>query len=103
MKLLALIEFLRARLKAVIAGSAAVLALIAIADVALKLAGHGPAAEAAAGAEHAHGFWASLFHYAETLPIFWSAFGFVACLLIIFLSKWYGHAGIMVREDYYDE
>jgi hypothetical protein len=39
----------------------------------------------------------------EHLPGFWSVFGFVACALIIVLSKWYGHAGIMTREDYYDE
>jgi uncharacterized membrane protein len=39
----------------------------------------------------------------EHLPGFWSIFGFVACVLIIVLSKWYGHAGIMTREDYYDE
>ncbi len=103
MKLLALIEFLRRHLKAVIIGSCVVLAVLAALDVALKLAGH-PAAEPAAGAEeHLVGFWGTLFHYAETLPVFWSAFGFVACLLIIFLSKWYGHAGIMTGEDYYDE
>jgi hypothetical protein len=34
---------------------------------------------------------------------FWSIFGFVACLAIIFISKWYGHLGIMTREDYYDD
>jgi hypothetical protein len=39
----------------------------------------------------------------ERLPAFWSVFGFVGCVLIIILSKWYGHAGIMNREDYYDE
>ena len=38
----------------------------------------------------------------EHLPGFWSAFGFIACVLIIILSKWYGHLGIMTREDYYD-
>jgi hypothetical protein len=40
---------------------------------------------------------------AELLPGFWSIFGFVGCVLIIVLSKWYGHAGIMQDEDYYDE
>lgn len=44
-----------------------------------------------------------VFRHAEHFPAFWSIFGFVACTLIIFLSKWYGHAGIMKREDYYDE
>jgi hypothetical protein len=40
---------------------------------------------------------------AEDIPGFWSLFGFTACTLIIFVSKWYGHLGIMQREDYYDE
>ena len=39
----------------------------------------------------------------ELLPFFWAAFGFIACVLIIFLSKWFGHLGIMTREDYYDD
>jgi hypothetical protein len=46
----------------------------------------------------------------EHLPGFWSAFGFVACVLIIILSKWYGHVKwfggkfqIMSPEDYYDK
>ena len=36
-------------------------------------------------------------------PAFWAVFGFIGCVLIIILSKWFGHAGIMQREDYYDE
>jgi hypothetical protein len=36
------------------------------------------------------------------IPGWWSIFGFIACVLIIILSKWYGHLGIMTREDYYD-
>lgn len=38
----------------------------------------------------------------ETIPGFWAVYGFVACVLIIIVSKWYGHLGIMTREDYYD-
>ena len=38
----------------------------------------------------------------EQLPGFWSVFGFVACVVIIIGSKWFGHLGIMTREDYYD-
>lgn len=34
---------------------------------------------------------------------FWAVFGFVSCVAIIFISKWYGHLGIMTREDYYDD
>lgn len=39
----------------------------------------------------------------ETFPFFWSVFGFFACALIIIGSKWFGHLGIMTREDYYDD
>ena len=46
--------------------------------------------------EHAH-------TAAEHFPAFWAAFGFIGCVVIIVLSKWFGHAGIMTREDYYDE
>ncbi len=45
-------------------------------------------------------------HHAHTAPehwwFFWAIFGFIACVLIIFVSKWFGHLGIMTREDYYD-
>jgi hypothetical protein len=36
------------------------------------------------------------------LPGFWAVFGFTACVVIILFSKWFGHRGIMTREDYYD-
>lgn len=39
----------------------------------------------------------------EVIPGFWTAFGLVGCIAIILLSKWFGHAGILRREDYYDE
>lgn len=46
-------------------------------------------------------------HHAHTAvehwPLFWAVFGFVACALIIIVSKWFGHLGIMTREDYYDK
>lgn len=45
--------------------------------------------------EHAH-------TWIEHYPGFWALFGFVACVAIIIISKWYGHQGIMTREDYYD-
>jgi len=86
MKLVQLIEFLRARLKTVIWVCYGVLALLVVIDAIPFLVDK----------EHAH-------TKLEHLPGFWSLFGFVACTLIIFLSKWYGHAGIMKREDYYDE
>ena len=46
--------------------------------------------------EHAHTTF-------ESIPGFWTVFGLVGCIAIILLSKWFGHAGIMTREDYYDE
>jgi len=84
MKPVSLIEFLRNRLKAVIWISCGVLALLVIADALFV------------NKEHAH-------TKVEHIPAFWSVFGFVACTLIVVLSKWYGHSGIMTREDYYDE
>ena len=46
-------------------------------------------------------------HHAHTapehIPGFWSVFGFLACTIIIFVSKWFGHSGIMKREDFYRE
>jgi len=84
MKLVKLIEFLRSRLKTVVRICFVVLALLIAVDAFLV------------NKEHAH-------TGPEHLPGFWSLFGFVGCVLIIILSKWYGHAGIMKREDYYDE
>ena len=84
MKLVKLIEFLRNRLKTLVRICCGVLALLILADALLV------------NKEHAH-------TAAERLPGFWSVFGFIGCVLIIILSKWYGHAGIMTREDYYDE
>jgi drug/metabolite transporter (DMT)-like permease len=84
MNLAKLIEFLRNRLRTVIAVCLAVLALLVVVDATLvdKSAAH-------TGIEH----W----------PGFWSLFGFAGCALIVLLSKWFGHAGIMTREDYYDQ
>ena len=86
MKLIRLIEFFRNRLKTVARLCYGVLALLVALD----------ALPYFVDKEHAHTSW-------EHLPGFWSVFGFVACTLIIIVSKWYGHAGIMTREDYYDE
>jgi hypothetical protein len=84
MKLATLIEFLRNRLKAVKRVCIAVLVLLAAADILLVSND-----EAHTAAEH--------------FPAFWSVFGFVGCVLIIVLSKWFGHLGIMTREDYYED
>lgn len=86
MKLLRLIEFLRRHLKAVTAICLALLVLLIVLD----------AIPAVVDKRHAH-------TAAEHFPGFWSAFGFLGCVLIVLASKAFGHAGIMRREDYYDE
>lgn len=86
MKLLAFIEFFRRHLRTVVRVSLAVLVLLVLAD----------AIPALVDKHHAH-------TKVEHLPGFWSVFGFLACVLIVIASKAFGHAGIMTREDYYDE
>ena len=86
MNLVRLIDFLRDRLKTVIkVGVGLLVALVVFDAIPLFVDKH-----------HAH-------TSAEHIPGFWAAFGFVACVLIIVGSKAFGHAGIMQREDYYDE
>ena len=41
--------------------------------------------------------------FGDEIPGFWSIFGFIACILIILISKWIGHLGIMQDENYYNE
>ena len=86
MNLVKLIEFLRNHLKTVVRLCCVVLALV----VALA------AIPAIIDKQEAH---TDIEHW----PGFWAIFGFVGCVLIIIVSKWFGHAGIMVREDYYEE
>jgi len=84
MKLAKLIEFLRDRLKAVTLVCIAVLVLLALADILLV------------NNDEAH-------TKIEHFPAFWSIYGFVGCVVIILFSKWFGHLGIMTREDYYED
>ncbi len=98
MKLVQFIEFLRNRLKAVVWACYGVLGLVVLGDIFLVHREHGPGA-----AEQVSGFWAHAYNIAENRPGFWSVYGLVGCILIILLSKWSGHLGIMTREDYYDE
>ena len=86
MNLAKLIQYLRDRLKTVIWVSCAVLALLVLLD----------AIPAVVDKEHAHTL-------PEHWPAFWSVFGFLGCALLIVVSKWYGHLGIMTREDYYED
>jgi hypothetical protein len=46
--------------------------------------------------EHAEYLW-------DSLPGWSAGYGFVSCVLLIFVSKFLGHrVGLMRREDYYD-
>lgn len=45
--------------------------------------------------EHAHFIW-------DLIPGFSAFYGFISCVLIIVVSKFIGHAGLMKREDYYE-
>lgn len=78
------IDFLKRHMKAVIFACLALLVLLVIGDAVFV------------DKEHAH---TKMEHYVG----FWAAFGFLACLVIIFVSKWFGHRGIMQDEDYYDD
>ena len=79
-----IIEFFRARLKATIRVCLVVLAALVVWDALFV------------SKEHVHTF-------VERIPGFWAVFGFVACVVIIIVSKWFGHLGIMTREDYDDD
>jgi len=86
MNLIRLINFLRNRLKTVVRVCCVLLAALILAD----------AIPALVDKEQAH-------TQAEHIPAFWAVFGFVGCVVLIVVSKWFGHAGILRREDYYDE
>ncbi len=79
-----LVDFLQRHLKTFVRLCWGLLALLVVEDWFLV------------GKEHAHST-------AESWFGFWSVFGFVSCIAIIFISKWYGHLGIMKREDYYGD
>ncbi|MCX7707018.1 MAG: hypothetical protein N2204_03310 [Anaerolineae bacterium] len=86
MKLVLFLAWLRRHLRRVVQGSCLLLALLVIVD----------AIPGVVNKEHAH-------TAVERWPGFWAVFGFLGCVLLIVVSKWLGHAGIMQREDYYDE
>jgi hypothetical protein len=45
---------------------------------------------------HEHHYWFT------DIPGFFVVYGFVGCVAIIFLSKWYGKFGVQRAEDYYE-
>ena len=86
MKLGQLIEYLRDHLKTFVNICIVALALLVLLD----------AVPAIVDKEHAH-------TAAEHWPAFWAVFGFVGCVLLVVVSKLYGHFAVSTREDYYDE
>ncbi|WP_457573803.1 hypothetical protein [Desulfolithobacter sp.] len=38
----------------------------------------------------------------DEIPGFWALFGLLACVLIIVVSKWLGHAWLFRPENYYE-
>lgn len=62
------------------------LALLTLASLALSFVGSGPSHPQA---------W-------DGIPLFFAAFGFISCLLIIFVSKALGKAFLQKKEDYYE-
>jgi len=97
MILVKLIETLQRSMKTVLGVVWAVLALLLV----WSLFVHPESAPEPAGEEG--GMLASLHSVFEKWPGLWALFGFLGCCVIIYVSKAFGHAGIMVREDYYDE
>ena len=86
MIIIKIIEFLRQRLKTVVRISLAALLLLILVDCLPFVVDK----------HHAH-------TAVEKIPGFWSVFGLVGCAILIIASKWFGHLGIMTREDYYDD
>jgi hypothetical protein len=102
MNLLQIIESLRRNLKTVVLGCYALLALLVVADIARALTAHGAEAPAS-GEPAATGFWATLFHLAENVPVFWTVFGFLGCVLLVIVSKAVVGPFVSKHEDFYDE
>jgi hypothetical protein len=42
-------------------------------------------------------------YWFTAIPGFWVGFGFVGCVAIIVLSKWYGRHAVQRGEDYYEQ
>lgn len=43
-----------------------------------------------------------IFFFWDKIPGFSAIYGLISCILIILVSKFVGHRGLMKREDYYD-
>jgi predicted tellurium resistance membrane protein TerC len=80
--MIALIEYLQARLKIVVVVCYVLLALIAVASLLVDT-------------HHAHS-WVE-----QHVPAFWSLFGFTAAAVIIGVARWLGRSGIQAPTDFY--
>jgi hypothetical protein len=41
-------------------------------------------------------------HWWDAIPAFYAAYGFVGCIVIVIVSKWFGKKIAFRDEDYYD-
>jgi hypothetical protein len=41
-------------------------------------------------------------HWWDAIPGFYALYGFVGCILIVVISKWFGKKIVFREEDYYD-
>lgn len=48
-------------------------------------------------AHHEHHYWFT------GIPAFFVIYGFIGCVAIIYLSKWYGKYWVQKKEDYYEK
>ncbi|MGE4558580.1 MAG: hypothetical protein AB7E77_00125 [Desulfobulbus sp.] len=80
--MIALIEYLQARLKTVVTVCLALLAVIAVGSTQVDT-------------HHAH-TWVE-----QHVPCFWSLFGFAAAAIIIGAARWFGRSGIQAPTDFY--
>ncbi len=79
-----LIDYLRARLRAVIISCYIGIGMIVVWSLTVST-------------HHAHTL------VEKKVPFFWAIFGFFSCVAIIFFARWLGKSGIKTREDYYDK
>jgi hypothetical protein len=87
MKLLRIIKYFRHHRERMVKLLLVVLGAVVAIDALIKML----------HSEHAH-TWVE-----SNVPGFWALFGLIGCIVLILFSKWFGHLGIMTREDYYDE
>jgi hypothetical protein len=81
--MIALIDYLQARLKTVVTICCVLLAVIACGSLLVDT-------------HHAH-TWAE-----QHVPAFWSLFGFAAAAIIIGAARWFGGSGIQAPTDFYE-